>query len=405
MGRLLAAIVPLLFVPHALGQEGWRQLNTRLAPLTLLPQEEPEAPACLDGSPYGFYFRQSSSGSKKWTISLDGGGWCASVPECEARTQTILGSSVRWPRFQGCLCMNAMEDGRMDDCNCLHLAYCDGASFSGHQALPVQVPGMPGRNLYFRGKKNLDRALDFAFAHGLGFATEFVLSGVSAGGLASFVHTDRIADRIRQSAPYCKVVAAPFVGFFIDEPQWPQQNSRLWREMSHEIFLLHGLGFLPGGVLSPACQAAYPGQPHYCFMPSHMIQFVRTPYFMFSSKYDQWQLENFVKVDWSQPQSRDAVLQFGREFLHQLLPSQADPKNGAVISSCLCHMCLWDGISLRGKPAFLHYAEWYHGKTSGAAATIIDQSMPNGNGTFRSIPCGWFPNATAGAEGEFSLYA
>ena len=45
--------------------------------LTLLPQDKgDESPACLDGSPYGFYFNPSKSGkSTKWTISIEGGGW------------------------------------------------------------------------------------------------------------------------------------------------------------------------------------------------------------------------------------------------------------------------------------------------------------------------------------------
>ena len=46
-------------------------------PLTLLPQDKgDESPACLDGSPYGFYFQKSKTGSTKWTISIEGGGWC-----------------------------------------------------------------------------------------------------------------------------------------------------------------------------------------------------------------------------------------------------------------------------------------------------------------------------------------
>jgi len=47
------------------------------APLTLLPQDKgDESPACLDGSKYGFYFNPSTTGSTKWTISIEGGGWC-----------------------------------------------------------------------------------------------------------------------------------------------------------------------------------------------------------------------------------------------------------------------------------------------------------------------------------------
>ena len=47
------------------------------ADLYLLPQPDPESsPACLDGSPYGPYFRKSPTNSTKWTVSIEGGGWC-----------------------------------------------------------------------------------------------------------------------------------------------------------------------------------------------------------------------------------------------------------------------------------------------------------------------------------------
>ena len=52
-----------------------------------------ESPACLDGSPYGFYFQKSKTGSTKWTISIEGGGWCYDEQECYSRSKMALGSS------------------------------------------------------------------------------------------------------------------------------------------------------------------------------------------------------------------------------------------------------------------------------------------------------------------------
>jgi hypothetical protein len=56
---------------HPLGGEatyGAAQLHT-------LPLQGDSGPACLDGTPYGFYFQPSTTGSTKWTVSIDGGGW------------------------------------------------------------------------------------------------------------------------------------------------------------------------------------------------------------------------------------------------------------------------------------------------------------------------------------------
>ena len=87
-------------------------LDTGAAPLTLLPQDKgDESPACLDGSPYGFYFQPSKTGSTKWTISIEGGGWCYDEQDCYGRSKMALGSSKGWSKTGGCGCMNTKGDG------------------------------------------------------------------------------------------------------------------------------------------------------------------------------------------------------------------------------------------------------------------------------------------------------
>ena len=76
---------------------------TYVAPLTLLPQDTgTDSPACLDGSPYGFYFAKSPTNSTKWTISLQGGGWCYDEDTCFARSKMSLGSSKNWEKATNC---------------------------------------------------------------------------------------------------------------------------------------------------------------------------------------------------------------------------------------------------------------------------------------------------------------
>ena len=59
------------------------------APLILLPQDEgDQSPACLDGSPYGLYYVRSRSNSTKWTIYLEGGGWCDDEIGCLGRANS-----------------------------------------------------------------------------------------------------------------------------------------------------------------------------------------------------------------------------------------------------------------------------------------------------------------------------
>ena len=91
------------------------------------------------------------------------------------------------------------------------------------------------------------------------------------------------------------------------------------------------------------------------------------------------------------------MLQYGLDFLEQLKPAYTAPetKNGGMITSCICHGCPWPALTLDGKNSYQHYADWFYGKTSGAASMHIDPSLPNGNGTLQGGAyrgCAAFPD-------------
>ena len=139
-----------------------------VGPIVKLPQTGSNTdPAALDGSPYAFYFVPSTTGSTQWTISIEGGGWCYDETLCYARSKTKLGTSTVLPSTSGCNCMNTDANGPVSDCNCLYMPYLDGASFSGYRAEPWPVPNTNGSTLTFRGIKNIDATLQWAFERGL----------------------------------------------------------------------------------------------------------------------------------------------------------------------------------------------------------------------------------------------
>lgn len=331
-----------------------------------------------------------------------GGGWCYDEQDCFDRSKTILGSSETWARtmpwqiedlkkfgFLGC--MNALEDGSMDsDCNTIFLPYCDGASFSGFRSEVWSVPSNASQELHFRGLKNFDATIDFAFENGLGNATEFVLSGQSAGGLATFLHADRVADRLAKQAPDCTLVRAVPIDVYFLEHLTYNGEDKYPAEMKY-VHHMQNLTSEADGLLLPACEATYPENKHYCFMSPHMNQFVKTPFFMFNSKYDFWQLSNVLQTDWKTAKTQSAVIQYGQDFMEQFMPVQLHRRNGALITSCLCHGCPWTQFVLEGKTAYQHYADWYYGKTRGRAAIHIDAHDPNGGGSFDFPGCEPFP--------------
>jgi hypothetical protein len=196
-----------------------------LAKSVLLTDEvESLGARCLDGSPQRFWLQEASSAANasKWYIHLMGGGWCASMDDCTRRAYApgncYRGSSnvscfnsngdydghdfnetmdfahipcINGARWGGGLLNNDPETNPLThDWNKVELQYCDGFSYSGSNdtVARVSLPGVgDGLPLYFRGARNLQAALAHLVAHaGLGDATHLVLSGDSAGGLATY---------------------------------------------------------------------------------------------------------------------------------------------------------------------------------------------------------------------------
>lgn len=83
----------------------------------------------------------------------------------------------------------------------------------------------------FRGIANLDAAVAYAMGHGMDRATELVVAGNSAGALAAFLHTDRIAALVRSASPGVVVRSAPgggrvggAGGYFLDHGTCTDKN-------------------------------------------------------------------------------------------------------------------------------------------------------------------------------------
>ena len=385
-------------------------------PLTLLPQDAGVlSPATLDGSPYGIYYKPSQSGtSTKWTVSIEGGGWCYDEASCLSRSKTALGTSKAWPptmpfsldpagthfRPWEMGCMNALNSTTLDmDCHAIYLPYGDGASFAGYRPDPWPVPGSDAR-LWFRGTKNLEAAIAWALERGLSNATEVVVTGVSAGGLSSFMHMDRISRLVRRVNPSARVRGAPVVGFFLDHANFANNTATSYTSRMQYLFKMQNLTSGADGGIMPACAAAFPAdQRHNCFMAPHVARFVQTPFFVFNSRFDAWQLANVLQIDgWGTKAKQDAVVQYGADFLASFQTAVVEAhghnnSHGAFISTCICHACPFPTLELGGKTSFEHYTSWYVGATAGGADSMhIDTRPPNGGGTLKDNLCAAFPS-------------
>ena len=86
------------------------------------------------------------------------------------------------------------------------------------------------------------------------------------------------------------------------------------------------------------------------------------------------------------------VLQYGVDFLDQwdqVVPTSG--RNGAFITTCICHGCNWTAFVQQGKNSYAHYADWTHGVTRGNASLHVDMRPPNGGGAIADPHCASFP--------------
>uniref|UniRef100_A0A7N2LX80 Pectin acetylesterase n=1 Tax=Quercus lobata TaxID=97700 RepID=A0A7N2LX80_QUELO len=86
-------------------------------------------------------------------------------------------------QFSGILSNKAEENPDFFNWNRVKLRYCDGASFSGDSQYKAG-------QLYFRGQRIWLAAMEDLMSKGMRRATQALLSGCSAGGLASILHCD-----------------------------------------------------------------------------------------------------------------------------------------------------------------------------------------------------------------------
>ena len=150
------------------------------------------------------------------------------------------------------------------------LVYCDGAYFAGNAAASVRVGG---ETLHFKGKAILDAALaDLASRHGLGTATDVVLGGCSAGGIAVFAHVDYVSRALETLSPSARVAGFADSGFYADVPYYTTQKQ----------FPFHAQN--ASATLSPECLGANAARPWACLVAAVNAKYVRTPLFAWQSK-------------------------------------------------------------------------------------------------------------------------
>jgi len=243
--------------------------------------------------------------------------------------------------------------------NKVFMAYCDGGSFAG---LNLTATNYKGVYLYFRGRGILEGTIyDLMTYRGLSKSTDAVISGCSAGGLATYLHLDYWNSKLPQGT---KVVGLPDSGFFMDYEGPPKYHTGMF-------WVFQQMNCTEG--VNADCIAYYNSRKQAlanCYFAQHTAPFIRTPIFPLQSRFDAWQIPNILGST-----NVTLVSEFGRylttEIFNELLPY---PRAGVWLDSCEHHCGGWGSIKIDGDNMATAFAAFY--KSEGHDRRIWFQDSP-----------------------------
>lgn len=347
--------------------------------LTLLRNAKEKGAFCLDGTLPGYHFQKGfGSGSNKWVLHIEGGGWCNSVESCSTRKNTALGSSNYMEHqvlFSGILNHDPALNPDFFNWNRVKIRYCDGASFAGHPENEFKN----GTKLFFRGQLIWEAVMDELLSIGMSKADQALLSGCSAGGLAAMIHCDDFRDMLpRDAAVKCLADAS----FFLDVKDVSDRPTM--QTFYQDVVSLQGVD----KSLPKDCVAKMKAGE--CLFPHEIISRIKTPFFLVNPAYDFWQIQHVLAPVASDPvrnwrkcrlnlldcsPSQMEVLQGFRKSLMTAISEIEKSKEGGIfIDSCFIHCQTWSdntwhGPRIENRTVSESVGDWYFNRK---ATKLID---------------------------------
>lgn len=124
-----------------------------------------------------------------------------------------------------------------------------------------------------------------------------------------------------------------------------------------------------GGLLSPKCLAAHPGDEWLCMFAENLAPTLATPTFALQSVFDSYQVGAILHANASDAAAVNAYGALLRAAVHSALLSSS-PKHGAALDACYhhCGQNSWGGIAFAGIDIDHTQGEAFQAWYGGAAA-------------------------------------
>jgi len=248
------------------------------------------------------------------------------------------------------------------------LPYCDGGSFSGNVDHPVIVGNT---KLYFRGQQILNLTLT-TLRTLIPRPDNIIVTGTSAGGLATYIHLDRFAEAF--SLKPKEIVGLADGGYFL---KFKDPNNNYWMDQQY-TYVVNMQN------ISINCQKSAGQISSECFYSENNYPKIKTPLFIVNSLYDSWQPGNIVAppddgVNWNDclqknfPTNCSAFqMQTFNSFQEAMIASfQAKNvpgnRNGLFATSCYIHAvaihdAAWAKVSVGGVLLRDAFFDWFVGE-------------------------------------------
>ncbi|XP_078162680.1 pectin acetylesterase 11-like isoform X2 [Carex rostrata] len=323
-----------------LGFLGQVRVDGADVPMTILSSAVAKGAVCLDGSAPAYHFSPGfGSGVNNWVVHMEGGGWCRNAQDCLDRQDTYRGSSKHMQplSFSGILGNVQSSNPDFYNWNRIKVRYCDGSSFTGD----VDTVD-PKTNLFYRGNRIWLAVIEDLLAKGMNKAQNALLSGCSAGGLASILHCDRFQSLLPATA---KVKCFSDAGYFIDAKD--VSGGQSIRSFYQQVVTTHG----SAKNLPSSCTSRLPSG--LCFFPQYVVPQMRTPLFILNAAYDSWQMKNILAPNTADPKKAWSecklnikkctstqlvtVQDYRTEFLNAIPRMGNTSSTGMFIDSCYAH--------------------------------------------------------------------
>ncbi|CAI7840348.1 unnamed protein product [Closterium sp. NIES-53] len=279
---------------------------------------------CLDGSPPGYQYREGyGEASGWWHIHLPGGGWCASLDKCLARSKSKLGSTrglqngmptgSRSSRKasndngdpdappRGITSADAATNPTFYNWHLVRPVYCDGGGFAGRAGYRAAGNGSEG--VHMDGWRIIHAILgDLRKNRGMTAPARILLSGSSAGGQAVVT----LCDLLPLLFPRALVKCIMDAGLFVDAED--RTKRRAFAGMVKATVALHNMR-----VNWRCSQTMSAANQWRCFFPHQALRVVSSPVLAVNSLFDYRALMLGNQLPANQARATACLRQIARE--------------------------------------------------------------------------------------------